>query len=798
MGKNKKKKGKSRPSQTRATAWELNLPEASDPESLIIWWRARLTGGFSPLGAEENLAQCSRYVSSPEQKNALEALHRLIFTPLGAPHPLVDSPAVPLAALVDEAGGRIFVSGADGSGLVCLETDSGRKIWHANSQFFRRITGMALSGTTLFVCDRWARHLTALSAEDGSEIWSTQEAAYGEKLAEPSDMALIEKGSKSEIWVCDREKHRIFSYSPDGTPLGRIGRRGMLAEEIIKRFTKPASEPDLIHFEFPQSLSVETDINGESTVFVWDSWNRKVLCLDTEAKLKRQVLLDRIKNSNRRFAGQVKVLSGPHGPLILEIDDCRTALIVWGPEGDLLLNLELKDALFGPSKKCELLRLASTVKGGKSDYLVTSGGKLFELGKGLLNIRELLDSLAALRPDDSALALARYEILGGYCQDFLALTREWEEFREGIPPYRFTKELLIEEDALNGRLERLVARLDRLSENLARMGTDKSARELSQAVGQRLTELRRKTMEKLTGFTELNPKEENSWIEALTDLDMTLFKTYGKNNWEEIKLDNILERIRDYPDDIRRTGWEFRTLNRLCLPRLSSGENEANVLRLARMAEKLLSKRRDILNKLGLDLTFKGEPQRIIRDDIKILHRSILNLRAVEQVAGCLAREISQWLEKNADCSSEELPALLLGCSKAAGALPPWDELYRKLAKTRAPVHGGTDFKMAGCESEKSGRNWLEELESLVENMEAYLKKVAETSNLSSHFGKVVNRQKEIFAVKASVLANYLPKNGRQATRAADLLERASRIAGEAWRNVENLRISSEKGVVRA
>ena len=798
MGKNKKKKGKSRPSQTRATAWELNLPESSDPESLIIWWTARVTDGFSPLGAEENLAQCRRHVSSPEQKNTLEALHLLISAPLSAPHPLVDAPAVPLAALVDEAGGRIFISGADGSGLSCLEIDSGRKIWHADSGLFRRITGMALSGATLFVCDRWTKRLTALSTDDGSEIWSTEEAVYGEKLAEPSDMALIEKGSRSEIWVCDREKHRIFSYSPDGTPLGRIGWRGMLTEETIKRFTKPASEPDLIHFEFPQSLSVETDIDGKSTVFVWDSWNRRVLCLDTESKLKRQVLLDRIKDSNRRFAGQVKVLSGPCGPVIMEIDDCRTALIVWGPEGELLLNLELKEALFGPSKKCELLRLASRVKSGKSDYLVTSGGKLFELGKGLLNTRELLDSLAALRPDNPTLALARCETTVSCRDESPALPRTWEDISANIAPARFVNQLLNVEDTLTGRLERFVSRLDHLVEDLVRTGADKSARELSEAVGQRLTELTREALEKLTGFTELNPKEENAWIEALTDLDMALFQNNGKNSWEEINLDNILERIRDYPDDIRRTAWKFRILNRLCSPRLSSGENEANVLRLARMAEKLLSKRRDILNKLGRDLTFKEKPQRIIRNEIKILHRSILNLKAVEQVAGCLAGEISHWLEKNADCSIEELPVLLFRCSKAASGLAPWDELYRKAAKTRAPVNGGTDFEIAESESEKSGRNRFEELRSLVENMEAYLKTVAETLNLSAHFSKVVNRQKEIFAIKASVLANHLAENGRQSTRAADLLERAGRIAGEAWRGVENLRISSEKGVVRA
>ncbi len=354
------------------------------------------------------------------------------------------------------------------------------------------------------------------------------------------------------------------------------------------------------------------------------------------------------------------------------------------------------------------------------------------------------------------------------------------------------------EDTLTGRLERFVSRLDYLVEDLVRTGADKPARELSEAVGQRLTELTREALEKLTGFTELNPKEENAWIEALTDLDMALFQNNGKNSWEEINLDNILERIRDYPDDIRRTAWKFRILNRLCSPRLSSGENEANVLGLARMAEKLLSKRRDILNKLGRDLTFKEKPQRIIRDEIKILHRSILNLKAVEQVAGCLAGEISHWLEKNADCSIEELPVLLFRCSNAAAGRAPWDELYKKAVKTRAPVHGGTDFKIAESESEKSGRNRFEELRSLVENMEAYLKTVAETSNLSAHFSKVVNRQKEIFAIKASVLANHLAENGRQSTRAADLLERAGRIAGEAWRSVENLRISSEKGVVRA
>jgi len=799
MGKNKKKKVKSRPGTSRATAREQYFPRPGDPESLIAWWRVRVSEGFSPLGAEENLAQSRRHASSPEQKTAIEALQRLTFQPLGAAKTLMDAPAIPLAAEVDEAGGRIFISAADGSGLALLETGTGRKIWQANRERFRRVSGMALSGSTLYVCDRWSSTLTALCADQGSKIWSTGEAACGEKLSEPSDVALIDKGPESEIWVCDREKHRIFSYSPDGTPLGRIGRRGMLTEEIIKRFTKPASEPESIHFEFPHSLSVESDIDGEPTVFVWDSWNRRILCLDTEGGLKRQVLLDRKKDSNLRFAGQVKVLPGPCGPVIMEIDDCRTALLVWGPEGDLLLNIELKEALFGGSKKCERLRLASAVKGGLSHYLVTSGGKLFELNPGLLDTGELLDSLAALRPEDSALALARWETGRNGRPGSPAVSRTWEDVSAGISPASLANQLMSSEDALTGRLDRLVFRLDRIAKDPVRTGAEKSAGELYEAVGRRLIELRREALGKLTGLAKLNPKEEDSWIEALTDLDMALFQKKGKNIREEIILDNILEKTRDYPDEIRRTAWKFRTLNRLSSPRLSPRQNEANALRLARTAKKLLGKRRDILFKLRRDLNFKNEPKRIIREEIKTLHRIILNLKAIEQVTGCLAGEISQWLEKSADCSGEKLPVLLFRCSKAAAGLPPWGELYRAASKTRAAVQDEIDLETTVHEkNEKSGRACLKELKSLVENMEAYLKEVAESASLSAHFSKVLERQKEIFAIKASVLADRLPENGRHSTRAADLIQRVSKLAGQAWQNTENLRISSAKRMTGA
>jgi len=796
MGKNKKKKAKSPPGRSEATARRKDLPEARDPESLIRWWSDALTGGFSPLGAEENLEQCRRYASSPGQKKAIEALHRLIPSSLGESRPLANAPAVPSAALVDQARGRIFISGADGSGLACLESDTGRKTWHLNNGRFRYVTGMALSDTTLFVCDRWTGRLIALNADQGSEIWSTENAACGEKLAEPSDVALIGKGSGSEIWVCDRGKHGIFRYSPDSTPLGRIGRRGMLAEEIIRRFTKPASEPDSIHLEFPLSLSVGNDTDGEPTVFVWDSWNRRVLCLATDGKLKRQVLLDRIKDSDLRFAGQVKILPGPCGPVILEIDDCRTALIVWTAEGDLLLNLELKEALFGPSKKCELFRLACAAKGDGPHYLVTSRSRLFELDKSLLDTAGLLDSLAVLRPDDNALALARYEAASNCGLGEPAISRRRENVKAGISTALIANQLSSGEDTLNGRLETLVGRLTRFAGDLSGTGADKSAREIHAAVGQRLDELMREALEKLNGLTELDPKEENAWIEALTDLDIAMFQNSGKIGWEEIILDGVLEKIRKYPDNIRRTAWQLRTLNRLSAPGLISSRNEVAALEFARMAEKLLLKRREVLDRLGENLSFGNDPQRIIRDEIKLLHRSILNLKAAEQVAGYLAGEISGWLEKNADSSSEELQALLFRCSKAASGLPQWDELYETGADRGAALHDQTDFETT--ESEKPVRDRLEELKALVENMEAYLKKVGGTSNLNTHFSKVVSRQKEIFAVKASVLAGQLAENGGQASPVADLLERAGRLAGEAWQEAEYLRKHSAKGVVRA
>ena len=79
-------------------------------------------------------------------------------------------------------------------------------------------------------------------------------------------------------------------------------------------------------------------------------------------------------------------------------------------------------------------------------------------------------------------------------------------------------------------------------------------------------------------------------------------------------------------------------------------------------------------------------------------------------------------------------------------------------------------------------------MKSLVEKMESYLAEIELKSPAGEPFRKVVRRQKEIFALKASLLAGSLPANGKSSTEDQRLLERAREISGEAWPALKNLR----------
>ena len=88
----------------------------------------------------------------------------------------------------------------------------------------------------------------------------------------------------------------------------------------------------------------------------------------------------------------------------------------------------------------------------------------------------------------------------------------------------------------------------------------------------------------------------------------------------------------------------------------------------------------------------------------------------------------------------------------------------------------------------------LENMRFLVGNMALYLKALNDAGGTGGPFGRVVARQKEIFAVKGSLLLNSLLHNGSTPPEALELAARAGKLAGTAWENTKNLRLAALPG----
>ncbi|OGG03212.1 MAG: hypothetical protein A3F83_04230 [Candidatus Glassbacteria bacterium RIFCSPLOWO2_12_FULL_58_11] len=601
------------------------------------------------------------------------------------------------------------------------------------------------------------------------------------------DLALLERDDRLEILVCERNNHRITRFSAEGVPLGSMGQRGLSEEELVHRYSKPEGKSDIVFLEFPSSIDLAVDLDNALSIFVWDWWNNRLLCLDLQGKLKRKIFLERSPGKYIRFAGQIKVLSGPCGPVIFEVDDLAGSLTVRGPEGDILLNILLRDALFGASSVAEVFRLASAT-GEARPCLAASGGRIIELAPGLFEIRELLEHLSTARAECAPLALSRWEMPGSYILGDTVISRSWEDVCRSLAPEEAVAGLLRREDALNSRLERNFTRLHKLALDLERCGAAFDSLRLREALTARLEKLAAEVLAELAGKAELDRSEADPWFEALTDVDMSLFKSNGRNHLTEITLDAVLDQSRDHPARIRRAAWEYRTLSRLLTERSSPAKNSERLLELAGHAEKLLEKRQRLAEHLQANLKYDIQPQRILREELITIHRGTLNIQVIEQIAGVLALEMAWLLGAGADTRLPGLSDRLERCLKAAGSHPQWDKLRKALgprpAADPAPkaILAGTLGKLFG------GREADPRLKSLVEKMESYLAEIELKSPAGEPFRKVVRRQKEIFALKASLLAGSLPANGKSSTEDQRLLERAREISGEAWPALKNLR----------
>ncbi|HLA38898.1 MAG TPA: hypothetical protein VJ417_02825, partial [Candidatus Glassbacteria bacterium] len=161
--------------------------------------------------------------------------------------------------------------------------------------------------------------------------------------------------------------------------------------------------------------------------------------------------------------------------------------------------------------------------------------------------------------------------------------------------------------------------------------------------------------------------------------------------------------------------------------------------------------------------------------------------RAVEMAADRLADEIARLVELKPELLTADLRRQLDGCAGLATGL----EASRSIER----ILGGANLHPASALKKQSGlfrREARGELKELVANMQSYLDEVEKTTELGSHFDKVLARQKVIFAIKVSLLSNQLPVNGFRSHDTLMVIERARAMAGgEAWKECRSLRIEN-------
>ncbi|MBN2290206.1 MAG: hypothetical protein JXQ83_12805, partial [Candidatus Glassbacteria bacterium] len=560
---------------------------------MITYWTGRLSAGFVPGLVQESLETWSEKDLSADERRKVEALARLTADPLGRSRPLADAPGIPASALADSAGDRLFVAGASGQGLCCLELESGRKIWQLDPGQVRRPAGMTLAGELLVVCDRWMNRVLAVSAVDGSLCW-TVENAGGErdKLTEPADVALVQKTDCRELWVADRSNHRVCRYTAEGRHLGSFGRRGLAAEEVIWQNTAGPREPSPVFLEFPESIACVKDLDNLVSVFVWDSGNCRVLCFTVAGELKRVIALESGTPAGHRQAFRLRVLESPAGPLPVAVDEVDNALMIWTPQGDLVLRTVLKPALFGKSSLTETARLvADAGRHGFTPALVTSKPSIVSLRGEAFDLPALLQASAAVRPDKARWLLALWESGRGPENGKETLARLWSGPLARMGAEAFACSLLRPERIVDGGLSGNLERVESLTEKSAQSGFGQAASGLSRAVDSRLESLAADLEKNLIGLARPEAEDLEAWAEAQAALDLALFKNRGNNQLEALRRDSTLEPMRQLPDTTRRAAWAYRRLCRELTRR------EKDPLLLSQRAARLAGRARELLGR---------------------------------------------------------------------------------------------------------------------------------------------------------------------------------------------------------
>jgi len=763
---------------------QAGLPEWSTSAEMTAYWTDRLCAGFVPEQAQEALGKALQADPDVEDRRKLEALLSLTADPLGKSHELPEAPEVPVFALRDGPAGRLFVSGAAGAGLTCLEYSSGRKLWHLDSEQLGRPGGMALADELLLVCDRWKNRVLAVSAADGTLRWTLENAGEKNLLNEPASLTLVEKAGTREIWVIDRSNHRICRYSLQGEHLGNIGRRGLVAEEIIWNNARSPDAPEAVFLEFPEAIMTGKDIDKKMTVFVWDSGNCRILCLSRQGALKRTINLETGAPAGHRHALRLSLFDSPSGPIPAAIDEADNAFLVWTSRGELIMRAVLGPALFGRITRAETARIVADPDGNRAvPALITSKAAVVELRKEALDLPVLLRARAAVQADRPPWLLALWESQPDAESKNDVLKEFWSGPPAGMDAEALACSLLSQHLILDGRLSQNLARIEALIAESGRAGFEEAATELSRAVDRRLKSLAGKMEDTLLEQALPNADDLDAWSESQTLLDLALFKFKGNNQAEAIRQDSTLDPMHELPDSTRRAGWTYRFLSRELAGREKDHlQQHDRALRLAFRGKELLDRRAGKLRNLERQIDFNVEPNKVRPEELRAIHRCLITVQSINRVTGILADEIAASV--NGRETSGQLTAELRACARLTPGGGRWQRLLRENIGESRDFTAPDVEEPAGESSPEVETGRLEHLRSLIENVSNYLKLLNENGVTGSGAKKVVARQKEIFALKAALLISFLRMDGCKARELEELTERARKLAGTCWEGI--------------
>ena len=531
------------------------LSESSEDNAVS----AVIKNGINPQEIE-SLLNDSSFTAGLNGKSALfEALGKLSQSILGKSQYLKKYKGFPVDGLLDNRNNRLYISDGAGNGVSAYDTVRGKLLWTTTGDILPHPGGMLLLDGQLIVCERWESSIIILDSETGTLINKYKCPLDDRTFIEPYDIALVQKNKRNqEIWVSDRGAHCIYKFNEKFGLMGKLFSRGMLIEETIWNNTRGNDAEKTLFLEYPESLSAAADIDGTQSIFLWDSGNTRFVVIGTDGQIKREIYpeIEEVSDDRHfrpRLPLKMKVIDTAGGSLIAATDDTNNALIFWDLLGTQILKLNLRETLFGAGRQYESIRLAKSSPADKH-FIVTSTGTVRELASAETNLESLIETRLRIEPEDTRWQLSHW-----------ASNRD-NSPENSLPPENLSangcvKYLLKEQNILDRSFDYSLYLISTLCIDLENSDRKNQAEDLKKACVERLFELFGKSLHQIVEIAEIDENNLSEFGKALALMDLALFHNKGNNQGQSLKLDTVLEAIREMPHLTRIEGWKLNTLS---------------------------------------------------------------------------------------------------------------------------------------------------------------------------------------------------------------------------------------------